>query len=69
MKKAIIRFKEPINYKNYEIYYMEIPRFLTKFYFKRLKHKGCWDIETIDDIEKLKEELTEKYSNHIPRID
>lgn len=48
MKKVIIQFKEPINERNYEIYYKEIPKILVRVYFKILVKKKCWDIEIID---------------------
>ena len=56
MKKVIIRFKEINKSKRgYEIYYKEIPKILTKYYFHKLAKKECWDIEIIEpeDIQNL----------------
>ena len=76
MKKSIIRFKERVKTRRgYEVYYKEIPKILTRFYFRKLGKKGCWDIEIIDmeDIAKKIDECykisSEDINNHIPRID
>lgn len=74
MKKTIIRFKEPISYTKYEVYYKEIPKILTRYYYRKLGKKGCWDIETIDPEDLWKKFKTRSYSsedidNHVPRID
>lgn len=66
MKKVIIRFKEPTK-KGYEVYYKEIPKIMTRFYFKRLADKRCMDMEIIDD-KKIEKIIDENY-NHIPYID
>ena len=49
MKRVIIKFKEPINERHFEIYYKEIPAILTRFYFRKLAKKKCWDIEIIKE--------------------
>lgn len=85
MKRTILRFKEPVSARHYEIFYKDVPKFLTKFCIKRLERKKCWDIEIItdEDIERIldeqyykkrnheKKELDEFYDmeNHIPFID
>ena len=74
MQKIIIRFKEPISYTKFEIFYKEIPKILTRYYFRKLAKKGCWDIEVVD-LEELKKKLdttslsSEDLEKHIPRID
>lgn len=85
MKRTILRFKEPVSTRHYEIFYKDIPAILTKFYIKKLQHKKCWDIEIItnEEIEKTldeqyykkldlnKNQLDEFYEidKHIPHID
>ena len=56
MQKIIIRFKEPISYTKFDIFYKEIPKILTRYYFRKLAKKGCWDIEVVD-LEELKKKL------------
>lgn len=76
MKKSIIRFKERVKTRRgYEVYYKEIPKILTRYYFHKLNKRGCWDIEIID-IEDIAKKIDECYkissedmANHIPRID
>lgn len=74
MQKIIIRFKEPISYTKFEIFYKEIPKILTRYYFRKLAKKGCWDIEVVD-LEELKKKLettslnSEDLEKHVPRID
>lgn len=74
MQKIIIRFKEPISYTKFEIFYKEIPKILTRYYFRKLSKRGCWDIEVVD-LEELKKKLettslnSEDIEKHVPRID
>lgn len=74
MQKIIIRFKEPISYTKFEIFYKEIPKILTRYYFRKLAKRGCWDIEVVD-LEELKKKLettslsSEDLEKHVPRID
>lgn len=74
MQKIIIRFKEPISYTKFEIFYKEIPKILSRYYFRKLAKRGCWDIEIVD-LEELKKKLenvsfnSEDIEKHIPRID
>lgn len=74
MQKIIIRFKEPISYTKFEIFYKEIPKILTRYYFRKLGKRGCWDIEIVD-LEELKKKLettslsSEDIEKHVPRID
>lgn len=75
MQKIIIRFKEPIYYTKFEVFYKEIPKILTRYYFRKLAKRGCWDIEIID-IEDIAKKIdgcykisSEDINNHIPRID
>lgn len=55
MKRVIIRFKQPINELKYEIYYKEIPKILSRYYYYKLSKKKCWDIEILseDDLKNL----------------
>lgn len=74
MQKIIIRFKEPISYTKFEVFYKEIPKILTRYYFRKLAKRGCWDIEVVD-LEELKKKLegtsfnSEDIEKHVPRID
>ena len=74
MQKIIIRFKEPISYTKFEVFYKEIPKILTRYYFRKLAKRGCWDIEVVD-LEELKKKLesvsfnSEDLDKHVPRID
>lgn len=74
MQKIIIRFKEPISYTKFEIFYKEIPKILTRYYFRKLAKRGCWDIEVVD-LEELKKKLettslsSEDLEKHVSRID
>lgn len=74
MQKIIIRFKEPISYTKFEIFYKEIPKILTRYYFRKLAKRGCWDIEVVD-LEELKKKLdsvsfnSEDLEKHVPIID
>ena len=74
MQKIIIRFKEPISYTKFEVFYKEIPKILTRYYFRKLAKRGCWDIEVVD-LEELKKKLettslnSEDLEKHVPRID
>ena len=60
MKRTILRFKEPISTRHFEIFYKDVPKFLTKFHIKRLERKKCWDIEIITD-EEIERILDEEY--------
>ena len=74
MQKIIIRFKEPISYTKFEVFYKEIPKILTRYYFRKLAKRGCWDIEVVD-LEELKKKLkttslnSEDIKKHVSRID
>ena len=74
MQKIIIRFKEPISYTKFEVFYKEIPKILIRYYFRKLAKRGCWDIEVVD-LEELKKKLettslsSEDIEKHVPRID
>lgn len=72
MKKTIIKFTEPVTAIKCEVYYKEIPKILTKYYFRKLAKKGCWNIEIIDPEDlwrSFKHRCFEDEDNHIPRID
>lgn len=85
MKRTILRFKESVSARHYEVFYKDVLKCLTRFHIKRLERKKCWDIEIIDaeEIEKIldeqyykkinceKKELDEFYDieKHIPFID
>lgn len=75
MKRMIIKFKEKTkSRRGYTTYYKDIPKILTRYYFRRLTRKGCWDIELINPDELWKEFKSRSFSNeeidnHIPRID
>lgn len=85
MKRTILRFKESVSTRHYEVFYKDVLKFLTRFHIKRLERKKCWDIEIIteEEIERIldeqyykkldlnKNQLDEFYEidKHIPHID
>ena len=85
MQKIILEFDEPVFVKDmceehitnikFETYYKAIAKFRKNLYIKKLKRKGCKNIQEVDldelynsQIGKL-EMFGEVISNHIPHID
>lgn len=66
MKRTIIRFKEPVSTRHYEIFYKDVPAILTKWHIKKLQKKKCWDIEIVDN-EEIERMLDEQYYKNLDK--
>ena len=64
MKRTIIRFKEPVSTRHYEIFYKDVPKILVRHHIKKLEKKKCWDIEIITD-EEIERMLDEEYYKNL----
>lgn len=63
MKRTIIKFTEPVTPTKCTVYYKEIPKILTRYYFRKLTKKGCWNIEIIDHEDLWKQFKTRSFNS------